>query len=83
MKRPNARKGRSERSGRPRSESSPKTGPRAPALVIRLEVGRAPSVVADWDDDLGDDEFEAWLDECPRQAAVVYMACHLAEEAAA
>jgi hypothetical protein len=50
--------------------------------VIRLEVGRALSVVADWSDDRGADEFDAWLDECPRQAAIVYMACRLAEEAA-
>lgn len=72
---------RSESSGR-RSEGSPPLGRRAPALVIRLEVGQAPSVVADWDDDSGDDEFTAWLDECPRIATVAYMAVALAEEAA-
>ena len=55
---------------------------RAPALVIRLEVGATPSVVADWDDDSGDEEFTAWLDECPRIASIAYVACELAEEAA-
>jgi hypothetical protein len=51
--------------------------------VIRLEVGAAPSVVADWDDGQGDEEFTAWLDECPRIATVAYMAVELAEELAA
>jgi hypothetical protein len=50
--------------------------------VIRLEVGRAPSVVADWGDDSGDAQFTAWLDECPRIASLAYMAFALAEQAA-
>ena len=58
-------------------------GRRAPALVIRLEIGQAPTVVADWDDDAGDEEFTAWLDECPRIANVAYMAVALAEDLAA
>ena len=61
---------------------SPACSRRAPALVIRLEVGRAPSVVADWGDDSGDAQFTAWLDECPRIASLAYMAFALAEQAA-
>lgn len=57
-------------------------GRRTPALVIRLEVGSAPSVVADWDDDAGDQEFTRWIDENPSQAKLAYLACELAEEAA-
>lgn len=83
MKRLNAHKGRSETSGRRPHERSEHSGRRAPALVIRLEVGQRPSVVVDWDDDRGDQEFTAWLDECPRIASLAYMAIALAEEAAA
>ena len=72
----------SETSGRRPPERSDRRGRRAPALLIRLEVGQAPSVVADWDDDAGDEEMSAWLDECPRIASVAYLACQLAEEAA-
>ena len=76
------------RQGRPDNasdgyEGSSGRGRRAPALVIRLEVGRAPSVVADWDDDAGDVEFTNWLDECPRIATVAYMAVAIAEDLAA
>ena len=57
------------RQGRPANASggydcSDRRGRRAPALVIRLEVGQALSVVADWDNDEGDVEFTNWLDEC-------------------
>jgi hypothetical protein len=92
MNDPSARRRSERRSGRRRSEVSPEPGRRAPALVIRLEVGQAPSVVADWYDDAGDEEFTAWLDECPRIANldecprianVAYMAVALAEEAEA
>ena len=75
--------GRSGTAGRRPQERNPGFGRRAPALVIRLEVGRAPSVVADWDDDAGDVEFTNRLDECPRIATVAYMAVALAEELAA
>lgn len=64
-------------------ENSPESGCRAPALVIRLEVGQAPSVVADWATDEDDDQITAWFDECPRIARIAYLACELAEEAAA
>jgi hypothetical protein len=50
--------------------------------VVRIEVGAAVSVVADWDHDEDDEQMTAWLDECPRIASVAYAACALAAEAA-
>ena len=64
-------------------DGSERRGRSAPALVIRLEVGAAPSVVADWDDDLGDEQITRWFDENPRLASIAYTACQLAEEEAA
>jgi hypothetical protein len=77
------RQERSETSGRRPPERTHGYGRPAPALVIRIEVRSAPSVVADWDDDQDADQFTSWLAECPRIASLAHLACQLSDELAA
>lgn len=75
-------RGRSEFAGGRDSDGIPRSGSRAPAVVVVFELESAPLVYTCWDDQEDDARLTAWFDSRRDYAAVLHRCVELSEEAA-